>query len=130
MAIYAELSGTVAVNTLVCEDPAYAASMGWIDVDGISPQPGIGWTYDASTKAWTAPPPPGPTPYTEAHGTISTLLSDMSALQSQIAADAASVANWSTLSASDQAAIMGRVVTGFASTMSAIYAHLVLTGNA
>jgi len=61
--------------------------------------------------------------------TIDTLLTDLSALQTQINADATSVASWSTLSASEQAAIMGRVVNGFAQVIGAIHAHLTVSGD-
>ena len=61
--------------------------------------------------------------------TIDTLLADLSALETQIQTDAASVANWATLSASEQAAIMGRVVNGFAQVVGAIYAHLAVSGD-
>ena len=61
--------------------------------------------------------------------TIATLLADLSALETQIQTDAASVANWATLSASEQAAIMGRVVNGFAQVVGAIHAHLTVSGD-
>lgn len=54
--MYAQIIDQMVTNVVVCDDPAYAADQGWVDVDdGIAPQPGIGWRYDG--KAWAAPTP-------------------------------------------------------------------------
>ena len=37
-----------------------SASLEWVDIDGITPAPGAGWSYDGTD--FTAPPPPPPPP--------------------------------------------------------------------
>lgn len=67
-----------------------------------------------------------------AQGGLDALLAQQAALAQQIAADAALFANTtpgSTLS-SEHLAALQRMVNGFATTMQAITAHLVLTGHA
>lgn len=50
---YAELDGGTIVNVLVCDDPDYAAEMGWYALAGLDPMPWIGWTYEGGE--WHAP---------------------------------------------------------------------------
>jgi hypothetical protein len=51
---YADLVGNTIVNVVVCDDPDYAAEMGWYALAGLDPMPWIGWTYEGGT--WSAPP--------------------------------------------------------------------------
>jgi len=51
--IYAQISGGVIVNTLVLDDltylPLFEAGFDYcLQVDNLTPQPGIGWTYDGT----------------------------------------------------------------------------------
>lgn len=65
-----------------------------------------------------------------AQSTIDTLFAQQPALQSQLEADIASVANWDGLTSAERAAIMGRVLQdGLANAMQAIVAHITVTGN-
>jgi roadblock/LC7 domain-containing protein len=50
---YAELEANTVVNVVVCDDPEYAAEMGWYTLAGLNPVPWIGWTYDGGQ--WSAP---------------------------------------------------------------------------
>ena len=55
--IYAEVTNGLCTNAVVCEDTAFAQSMGWIGpIDGLDPTPGSGWTYN--NGEWE---PPGET---------------------------------------------------------------------
>lgn len=59
MADYAVISNGVCVTVIVADaDFAAAHFPGAIDIDTVSPRPGIGWSYDGTT--WTAPAPPAP----------------------------------------------------------------------
>jgi hypothetical protein len=51
---YAVVVDNVIDNVVVCDDPDYAAEMGWYALAGLDPMPWIGWTYDAGK--WSAPP--------------------------------------------------------------------------
>ena len=46
------------VNAAICDDPAWAANQGWLDITNLNPQPWIGWTWDGTS--WIAPPDPTP----------------------------------------------------------------------
>lgn len=69
MIYFAHVDGTAVVNVSVSDDPVDAAWLAWaqasftavVDVTGLDPRPGIGWTYDNGT--FTPPPdPPAPEP--------------------------------------------------------------------
>jgi len=54
-------------NVVMCDPTtpggsAYVAAMGAsatvVDLASVSPTPGVGWSYDATTGAFSAPPPP------------------------------------------------------------------------
>lgn len=121
---YAIIENGTVVNVVVA-DTDFAASQGWVECPDNA---GVGWSYDGTT--WTAPVVPAD-PLQPARDTIATLLSQQSALQTQLEADIASVANWDSLTAAERSAIMGRILqSGLGSAMQAIQAHLVLTGNA
>jgi len=65
-----------------------------------------------------------------AQGSIDTLLTQVSGIQTQLEADIASVAaGWQTLSAADQTAIMGRVLNGLGEMMGAVMNHMVVTNT-
>jgi len=65
-----------------------------------------------------------------AQGSIDTLLTQVSGIQTQLKADIASVAaGWQTLSAVDQTAIMGRVLNGLGELMTAVMDHMVVTNT-
>lgn len=74
---------------------------------------------------------PSFTPRQQAKATVASLLAQQGALQSQLQADIAAVANWGTMPAAEQAAVMGRILQdGLGNTMQVIQALLQLTGNA
>lgn len=61
--IYAKIQGGSVINTELVDssdssnlDPTFT----WVDITSITPQPGIGWTYNGTT--FTAPAPPTQTP--------------------------------------------------------------------
>lgn len=61
MSHYAEITDGKVTNVAVCDDPSFAEQMGWIGpIDTLTPEPGIGWSYDGTT--WTPPTSPPPTP--------------------------------------------------------------------
>lgn len=49
---YAQLSGGTVVNVVEC-DAAFATQFGLTQVQGISPEPGMGWTFNAGV--WAPP---------------------------------------------------------------------------
>lgn len=53
MSDYAEITDDIVTNVTVADDPVFAAAMGWVLIDGLTPMPGIGWGYDGTT--WTPP---------------------------------------------------------------------------
>ena len=53
MGVYAVIDTDTVTNLVVCDDTAHADEQGWTCVDGLDPQPGIGWGYDGTT--FTAP---------------------------------------------------------------------------
>lgn len=56
MSHYAEIVNGVVANVALCDDAAFAQSQGWTDIDAVTPQPGVGWTYNGTT--FTPPPVP------------------------------------------------------------------------
>ncbi len=58
---------------------------------------------------------------------IAAMPSQMGAYQTQIQTDLASVSTWATLTASEQAAIMGRILQGFATMMDVLYSQAIVT---
>lgn len=102
---------------------------------------GIGWTTTDGGQTFTAPvtpPPPAPTPQQlaeaaalkNAQATVTTLQSQQSAMTTQIQSDAALFAAMTPGEALTQEHIdaFGRMVNGFSTAMSAINAHMVITG--
>ncbi|HET9058660.1 MAG TPA: hypothetical protein VFN61_01970 [Acidimicrobiales bacterium] len=125
---YAQLDSDTVTNVVVAEAD-YAAEQGWVEVPADQPV-GIGWTYDSTADTWTAPTPPTD-PLAPARATVADLLAQQGALQSQLQADIAAVANWGTMPAAEQGAVMGRILQdGLGNTMQVIQALLQLTGNA
>ena len=61
MSIYAVIGADGIVSNMVVSDEAMNLDGVWINVDNVSPQPGIGWSYDGSTFA-PPPAPPAPPP--------------------------------------------------------------------
>lgn len=55
MGIYAEVTDGVITNVVVCDDRKHAKNQGWLLIDRLDPQPGIGWTRDG--KKWIKPEP-------------------------------------------------------------------------
>lgn len=56
--IYALIQSGIVVNTIIAdpsdpEDPSYL----WVDITSVTPQPGIGWSYNGSTFTPPAAPP-------------------------------------------------------------------------
>lgn len=80
---YAQLDSDTVTNVVVAEAD-YAAEQGWVEVPADQPV-GIGWTYDGTN--WTAPPLPAAT-------------------QSPLASDLTAAANWGSLTATQQGAII------------------------
>jgi len=121
---------TGTVTNVAVADQAHATAMGWVGpLDSLSPQPGIGWSYNGAT--WTAPTPPPPTAAETALVTLQTMLAQQGALQTQLEADIASVTGtgWANLTAAEQQAIIGRILSdGLGSAMQAIVAHLTVDG--
>ena len=59
--LYAKISSGIVVNTQMCESTdVFDPSFTWIDISSVTPQPGIGWTYNGTT--FTAPTPPATLP--------------------------------------------------------------------
>lgn len=50
MGTYAQIVNTTVANIVIC-DAAFAAAAGLVEIDNVSPQPGIGWTFVADV--WT-----------------------------------------------------------------------------
>ena len=114
------------VTNVVVADPS-AAQPGWAAIDGTTPTPGIGWAYDGTT--WTPPAPPAPTAQQQAQATLAGIAAQLAADIAQLAVDLASVqAGWSTVAADDQTAILGRILAGLGTAMTAVANHAVFTG--
>lgn len=62
MGIYAEIVAGAVSNVAVAAASSYLPSGTWVEIDAISPRPGIGWAY--ASGAFTAPTvtPPSVTP--------------------------------------------------------------------
>lgn len=131
MSLFAELVEGVAMNIVIAEED-FAADLGLVGpLDGLDPQPGIGWSYDASTATWTAPTPPPLTAQQQAQvdaaDTIAQLQANQGALLTQMKADIASAANWGGLTATEQGAIIGRILSdGLANIQQALAAQVTL----
>lgn len=131
MSTYALVENGVATNILVAE-PAVATELGLVGpLDSLSPRPGVGWSYDASTQVWSAPVPPPLSTQQEAQvaatNTILQLQANQTALLDQLAADVASAANWGTLTAAEQGAILRRILQdGLGNLQEALAAHVTL----
>lgn len=59
MSVFAEINSGVVTNVAVAEAVANLPAGTWVQVDTITPRPGIGWAYNGST--FTGPTPPAPT---------------------------------------------------------------------
>ncbi len=88
MSVYAEITNGTVTNTVI-SDPTHAATQGWVLIDGITPQPSIGWGYDG--KTFTAPPPPTPTPQEAALATVAQLAASLPGHIAQATTDAAAI---------------------------------------
>jgi len=89
---------------------------------------GIGWTTPDGVN-WTPPTTAAPTPQQQAAAGIVTLAAEQPAIAAQLQADITSVsAGWDTLTSTERTAIMGRVLTGFDTVMTAVQTNAVATG--
>ena len=61
MSIYAVVGADGIVSNMVVAEEAMNIDGLWVCVDGLSPAPGIGWSYDGSAFA-PPPAPPAPAP--------------------------------------------------------------------
>ncbi len=131
MSTYAVVESGIATNMVVAEQEV-ATELGLIGpLDNLSPRPGVGWSYDATTDTWSAPTPPPLTAQqqtqVDATNTILQLQGNQAALVNQLEADIASVANWSTLTVEEQGAIIGRILQdGLGNIQTALNAHVTL----
>lgn len=127
---FAVVEAGACVNVAVCDDPDFAATQGWIGpLDGLTPQPGIGWAFDGTN--WTAPAPPAPDPQQEAQATVATLAAGIPAYRAQIAADIATLqamtpAGLTTVQALD---IHRRVVAGLGTIVEGLAALVQAQGQ-
>ena len=134
--IYASLDADIVTGTWVCDDPAFATAQGWTPIaDGVTA--GIGGTATVTSgqvTACTDPPTPTPSPEqvakAQAVSTLQTLSDQQSAIATQLEADIATVTGtgWDTLSTADRQAIVGRMLNGFGTLMTAVQAHITATG--
>ena len=134
--IYASLDGTTVTGTWLCDDSAFATAQGWTPIaDGVTV--GIGGTATVTSGQVTAcagPPAPTPTPEqvakAQAVSTLQTLSDQQSAIATQLEADISTVTGtgWDTLSTADRQAIVGRMLNGFGTLMTAVQAHITATG--
>lgn len=56
MGIYAEIQNNTITNTVIC-DATFAAEYSLTEIDGLTPQPGVGWTLAAGVWSPPAIPP-------------------------------------------------------------------------
>lgn len=62
MSIFAEIKAGTVSNVAVASAAADLPAGQWIQIDTLTPQPGIGWTYSSGTFTPPTPPaPPAPT---------------------------------------------------------------------
>jgi hypothetical protein len=53
--------GLVTGGPYLCDDDEFVTEIGWVGpIDGMTPEPGVGWSYDGTT--WTPPPPEAEVP--------------------------------------------------------------------
>ena len=62
--VYAQIKNGKVVNTIVLNDPNLVTTFGqgfdfFIQIDQLSPKPGVGWSYDGTN--WTPSTPQKPT---------------------------------------------------------------------
>jgi hypothetical protein len=58
MAVFAEIVDGVVANVAVAASAAELSGT-WVQIDALTPQPGIGWSYNGT--AFSDPPAPWPT---------------------------------------------------------------------
>lgn len=109
---YAEITAGVCTNVCVCEDPAFAAAQGWVELPAGA---GVGWSYDGTT--WSAPPPPAiqPTAQQQAQAQVAQLAASVPDQIAQAQADAQTI-NAITPGApltAEQVAALGRHANGW-----------------
>lgn len=123
MSHYAEITDGIVTNVAVCDDPAFAEQQGWIGpVDTIDPQPGVGWSYDASNQTWTAPTPPAPTAQQQAQQQLQQLLAELPTQLSNANTDAQTLSTLTagqTLTAAQVAAVQ-RHASGWPQLLQAL----------
>ena len=130
---WAHLDASGVVTNVSVGDAEWGSSQGLTCLDGIDPQPGIGWTLANGT--WTAPAPPALTPEQQAKQQAIATLQDFSAQQptvaAQLEADIATVTGtgWDTLTTADRQAIVARMLNGFGTLMTAVQACITATGT-
>src|ERR1035437_4579429 len=114
-------------------DAEWGATQNLIDLNGIDPEPGIGWTRTDPTAPWTAPPAPPappPTPQEVAAANAAALATHLPAIIAQATADAATFAAFTTadLASADALAIHQRVSSGLVQLVEGVAAIAVATG--
>lgn len=57
MGVYAEIRNGTITNTVVC-DAGFATQFGLIEIDSLTPMPGVGWTTPDGGTTWAAPAVP------------------------------------------------------------------------
>ena len=133
---YAELDGTTVAGVWLADDPAFAATRGWLPVaDGVTC--GIGATATVTNGTVTAcgpSPARALTPEQQAKQQAIATLQDLSAQQptvaAQLEADIATVTGtgWDTLTTADRQAIVARMLNRFGTLMTAVQAYITATG--
>lgn len=54
MGIYAEIQNSTITNTVIC-DAEFAAEFSLVEIDSLTPQPGVGWTTTDGGTTWQPP---------------------------------------------------------------------------
>ena len=128
---WAHLDASGVVTNVSVGDAEWGSSQGLTCLDGIDPQPGIGWTLANGT--WSAPTPPAPTPEQQAKAaavsTLQTLSAQQPTIAAQLEADIATVTGtgWDTLTQADRQAIVARMLNGVRTLMDALQAYITAT---
>ena len=129
MSHYAEITNGKVTNVSVCDDPSFAEQMGWIGpIDTVTPEPGVGWSYDGTT--WTPPTPPPPTPQQTAREQVRTLAATIPTQISAAQADAHTIASMVAGQAptAEQIAALTRHANGWVTLLEGLSALVTALG--